>query len=155
MEKNIELWALEAIRQEMETIPGHLGMYYKNLVTGFTYGVREEENYLAASVIKLPLFLHVLTQDAEGSISMEDRLVTEVADKVPSCGALNLFTGEVEADIRTLCRLMICISDNTATNRLIRHCTIEGVEQGFRAMGLEKTKIRRGAYELYQAQLKK
>lgn len=140
---NKELQVLEAIRREMETLPGHVGMYYKNLVTGFTYGVREDEIYLAASVIKLPLFLHLLTRDAEGSLSMEDRIVTEMADKVPSCGALNLFTGPVEADIRTLCRLMICISDNTATNRLIRHCTVEGVEQGLRAMGLEKTKIRR------------
>lgn len=138
-----ELQALEAIRTEMETVPGHLGMYYKNLTTGFTYGVREEETYLAASVIKFPLFLHILSQDAQGALSMTDRLVTEEADKVPSCGALNLFTGAVEADIRTLCRLMICISDNTATNRLIRHCTMDGVERGFRAMGLEKTKIRR------------
>lgn len=143
MEHNRELQALKSIRRQMDEISGHLGLYYKNLTTGFEYGVRAEETYLAASVIKLPLFLHVLSRSAEGALSMEDRLVTEVEDKVPSCGALNLFTGAVETDIRTLCRLMICISDNTATNRLIRHCTMEGVEQGFRAMGLEKTKIRR------------
>ena len=140
---NKELQVLEAIHQEMDTLPGHVGMYYKNLVTGLTYGVREDEIYLAASVIKLPMFLHLLRRDAEGSLSMEDRIVTEMEDKVPSCGALNLFTEPVEADIRTLCRLMICISDNTATNRLIRHCTVEDVEQGLLAMGMKKTKIRR------------
>ena len=46
-----ELLTLNAIAAEMETIPGHTGFYYKNLVTGFTFGVREEETYLAASVI--------------------------------------------------------------------------------------------------------
>ena len=55
-----ELAALTAIAREMETLPGHLGFYYKNLATGFEYGVREDEAYLAASVIKFPLLLHVL-----------------------------------------------------------------------------------------------
>ena len=33
---------LNQIRAEMETLPGHLGFYYKNLVTGMEYGVRED-----------------------------------------------------------------------------------------------------------------
>ena len=134
---------LESIARQMEALPGHLGFYYKNLVTGYEYGIREEEAYLAASVIKLPLFLHVLTRSAEGSLDMNSRLTVEDSEKMPSCGALNLFTGPVEADIRTLCRLMIDISDNTATNKLINFCTIPGANEGFRAMGLEKTVLRR------------
>lgn len=138
-----ERQALETIRAEMETLPGHLGMYYKNLVTGAEYGVRADEAFLAASVIKFPLFLHVLTRDAQGTLSVNDRLTVEEWEKVPSCGAVTLFTGAVEADIRTLCRLMICISDNTATNKLIRHCGMEEIERAFIGMGLEKTRIRR------------
>ena len=61
-----ELEILEGIRREMEEIPGHLGFYYKNLVTGFEYGIREEEIYGAASVIKFPLFLHTLTECHKG-----------------------------------------------------------------------------------------
>ena len=34
---------LLAIREEMSTIPGHLGFYYKNLTTGYEFGIREEE----------------------------------------------------------------------------------------------------------------
>lgn len=138
-----ELSVLEGIRREMEALPGHLGFYYKNLVTGTEFGVGEEEIYGAASIIKFPLFLHILAECHMGNMSLDDRLVTEESDKVPSCGALNMFTGAVETDIRTMCRLMICISDNTATNRLIRHCGLDAIEQGFCQMGLEKTKIRR------------
>lgn len=140
---NRELAALEKIRAEMESLPGHLGMYYKNLITGETYGVRADEAFLAASVIKFPLFLHVLSLAEQGVLSMEDRLTVEEWEKVPSCGAVTLMTGDVEMDIRSLCRLMICLSDNTATNKMIRHCTMEGIAAGFRAMGLEKTKINR------------
>lgn len=135
--------ALESIAREMETLPGHLGFYYKNLETGYEYSVRAEEAYLAASVIKLPLFLYVLEQSAVGKIDMRERLTVEAWEKMPSCGALTLFTGDVEADIRSLCRLMIALSDNTATNKLIRYCTIPGANAGFRGMGLEKTVLRR------------
>ena len=135
--------ALDAIAREMETIPGHLGFYYKNLTTGYEYGIRETDAYLAASVIKLPLYLHVLQQSAGGKFSLHDRLTVEDWEKMPSCGALTLFTGPVEADIRTLCRLMIDLSDNTATNKLIRFCTIPGANQGFQSFGLEKTVLRR------------
>ncbi len=138
-----ERGALEAIRQEMEGIPGHTGFYYKNLTTGYEFSVRGGEVFGAASVIKLPLFMHVLAESAAGRMSMEERLTVTEADKVPICGALTLFTGPVEADVRTLCRLMISISDNTATNKLIRHSTIPGASEGFRRMGLEKTKLTR------------
>lgn len=138
-----ELSVLESIRKEIEELPGHLGVYYKNLVTGTEFGIGEEEIYGAASVIKFPLFLHILTECHRGNMSLEDRIVTEESDKVPSCGALNMFTGSVETDIRTMCRLMICLSDNTATNRLIRLCGFDAIEKGFAEMGLEKTRIRR------------
>ena len=138
---------LESIRFEIEQIPGHTGFYYKNLVTGFECGVRADEAFGAASVIKLPLFMHVLERASAGCFSMNDKLTVTQEDKVPICGALTLFTDDIEVDIRTLCRLMISISDNTATNLLIKHCTIEGISKGFRNMGLEKTVLRRRLFD--------
>ena len=141
--ENKELPVLDNIREKIMVLPGHLGMYYKNLATGLEYSVRGDEAFLAASVIKFPLFLHILKENAAGRIDLDQKLVVEEHEKMPSCGALTLFTGPVKADIRTLCRLMIDISDNTATNKLINFCTIEGANAGFRAMGLEETVLRR------------
>ncbi len=138
-----EASVLRSIAAEMESIPGHLGFYYKNLVTGYTFGIREEESYLAASVIKLPLYLHVLQQCDKKRMDMEEQLTISQTDKMPSCGALTLFGTDITTDIRTLCRLMIALSDNTATNKLMRRCTIAGVNAGFRAMGLKQTVLRR------------
>lgn len=140
---NQEAEVLQAIRQQAEKLPGHLGFYYKNLITEYEYGFRAEEIYLAASVIKFPLYLHILEQASRGKLDMTARLHVSQKDKVPSCGALTLFTEAVDADIATLCRLMIALSDNTATNVLINHCTIPGANEGFRNMGLEKTCLRR------------
>ena len=138
---------LDSIAREMENIPGHTGFYYYNLTTGEEYGVRDEEIFGAASVIKLPLFMHVLAECAAGRMSVDEQLTITKADKVPICGALTLFTGNVTADIRTLCRLMISISDNTATNKLIDRCTIPEIQEGFRAMGLEKTRLTRKLFD--------
>ena len=138
-----ELRALEGIRDEMETLQGHVGFYYKNLRTGAEYGVRADECFSAASVIKLPLYLHILERCHAGQMSLSEKITVTDHDKVPICGALTLFTGDVEADVATLCRLMISLSDNTATNVLIRHATLEGAAEGLRRMGLEKTQLRR------------
>ena len=138
-----QMQVLDAIRERMQAIPGHLGFYYKNLVTGVEYGVREDEAFAAASVIKLPLFLHLLRESAQGSVDLSEKLTITEADKVPICGALTLFTGEVQADLRTLCRLMISISDNTATNKLASYCGLETLEAAFESMGLRQTRFRR------------
>lgn len=147
---NQEKQVLDSIAAELESIPGHVGFYYKNLVTGFEYGVREEETFLAASVIKFPILLHVLNWAAGGEISLSDKLTVENWEKVPSCGGLNQFTDAVTADIRTLCRLMIVLSDNTATNKLIRFCGMEQCNSAFRAMGLSKTTLNRLLFD-YEA----
>lgn len=144
---NKTLAILEIIRNEMDSIPGHTGFYYLNLVNGDEYGVREDEVFGAASVIKLPLYMHIMAESAAGRMSLDDKLTITEADKVPICGALTLFTGDVEADVRTLCKLMISISDNTATNKLIDYSTIPGAQAGFRSMGLEKTQLTRKLFD--------
>lgn len=141
MSKETEI--LGAAAREMAGLHGHLGFYYKNLVTGTEYGVQEEDAYLAASVIKLPLYLHVLQECAAGNMSLEDRLTVTQDMKMPSCGALTLFSDAVEVDIGTLCRLMIALSDNTATNVLIRHCGIDSVNKSLQSWGLDQTVLRR------------
>ena len=144
---NKTLAILEIIRNEMDSIPGHTGFYYLNLVNGDEYGVREDEVFGAASLIKLPLYMHIMAESAAGRMSLDDKLTITEADKVPICGALTRFTGDVEADVRTLCKLMISISDNTATNRLIDYSTIPGAQAGFRSMGLEKTQLTRKLFD--------
>lgn len=143
MSNKKELHALKEMAEQTAAIPGHVGFYYKNLVTGFEYGVREDDIFSAASVIKLPLMMHILKECSEGRMSMQEKLTATEEDKVPICGALTLFTDPVSADIRTLCRLMISISDNTATNLLIKRAGLNNVSEGFLSMELQKTKLTR------------
>lgn len=142
-----EMQVLDSIRQRMEDIPGNIGFYYINLMTGTEYGVHEDEVFGAASVIKLPLYMHILAECAAGRMSMTEKLTVAKADKVPICGALTLFSDDIQVDVRTLCKLMISISDNTATNKLIDYSTIPQLQEGFHRMGLVKTQLTRKLFD--------
>ena len=132
---------------DMNSIPGHLGFYYKNLITGEEYGVRESEQYGAASVIKLPIFMCIAKWAAEGKADLSEKIKVNRDVMVPICGALTLFTDEPEVSILTLCRLMISISDNTATNVLIARFGIPAYQEEFKKIGLKDTQLLRRLFD--------
>lgn len=78
---------------------------------------------------------------------LQERLLVRDGDKVPGCGALQHISGTQAYDIESLCKLMITISDNTATNVLIRRFGIEFLNERFRALGLQETKIFRFLFD--------
>ena len=115
----------------LKQVPGKVGFYMKDLVTGETMGYNEDGLYQAASVIKLPIYAVIMKLAHEGKLSLSEKIVCRHEDKVPPCGALYFFTDEPAVDIKTLCGLMITISDNAATNLLIRRVGIEELNRQF------------------------
>lgn len=138
---------MNKLTEQLKQIQGEQGFYYKNLITDRVISYREDELFGPASVIKLPILMAVFKMASEGRASLEDRIVVLQEDKMPSCGALNSFTGEPEVDVRTLCNLMITISDNTATNVLIDYYTMEVLNQVFQEMGLVNTRVNRKLFD--------
>lgn len=137
----------DLILEKIKKTEGKIGFYYKNLVTKEEIVYNEKETFIAASVIKLPILAVIFREVAKGNADLSEVIKVKNNDKVPGCGALNLFTNEPSIDIKTLCRLMIAISDNTATNVLIKHFSIEKLSDKFHEIGLEKTKVRRLLYD--------
>lgn len=131
----------DSIQSRLASCSGNTGFYYKNLDTLYSFGVNEHEAFLAASVIKLPVCAEIYRQAALGKVDLDEKIIVSDCDKLPSCGALNSFTGDVEADIRTLCNLMITLSDNTATNVLLRRFGIAALNRGFQESGIHRSRI--------------
>ena len=143
MDDTLKLSILDRMKQQT----GHTGFYFKNLITGEELGYQETEQYLAASVIKLPIFMCISKWASEGKCSMDEKIHVGQEDKLPICGALTLFTDELDVDIRTLCKLMISISDNAATNLLIKRFGIAAYAEEFRNIGLSDTKLNRPLFD--------
>lgn len=137
----------EYVKRQLFSVPGHIGFYYKNLVTGETDGSRQTELFQAASVIKLPILAAILLEEREHPGVLQERLLVRDGDKVPGCGALQHISGTQAYDIESLCKLMITISDNTATNVLIRRFGIEFLNERFQVLGLQETKIFRFLFD--------
>lgn len=127
----------------IEELPGKIGVYYKDLNTGRSFGIHEKEPFLAASVIKLAVLIEAYRQVEESIISFHNIIPVKNEDKVPSCGSLNYMHDGLEVTIKDLCVLMIIQSDNTATNILLRHLGIESVNQTMKTLGYDKTHINR------------
>ena len=135
------------ILARLGALPGDIGFYYKDLVSGESFGHRENDMFQAASVIKLPIYAVVMKLWAEGKLDLFEKMVCRDEDKLPPCGALYFFTGDVELDINTLCGLMISISDNAATNLLIKRLGMDFLNEQFKEIGLKDTHLERYLFD--------
>ena len=137
----------QRIVDELKTMDGHTAVYFKNLITGEAFGVREEEAFLPASIVKLPLMAAILLMEHQGSTGMDEKITIYDSQKVPGCGALQHMTGDVTLDVDTLSKLMITISDTAATNALFRHYGPERIRRAFEQLGLSGTKFNRAYWD--------
>lgn len=128
----------------LEGIPGKTSVYYRNLVSGETIGIRETLPMMAASVIKIPVMAEAFYQIRTGEHSKNEIYVLQEGDKKPSCGCLNRMHAGLELTYEDLCNLMIILSDNSATNILIRLLGgMDRINKDLRGMGYETLRLNR------------
>jgi beta-lactamase class A len=127
----------------MGNLEGNIGVYYKDLTTGQSFGINENEQFLAASVIKIPVLAEAFRQEKLGMISFEEMVVINNQVKLPSCGSLTYMHDGLQVSVMDLCVLMIIQSDNTATNLMIKKLGIENINGFIKKLGLEKTHLNR------------
>ena len=120
------------------SLPGHVGFYYRDTVTGTEIAFHASDPVDAASVIKLPVMAEAFRQREAGLLSFDEKVTIRREDKMPSCGALTYMRDGLTVT------LMIILSDNTAANLLIRRLGIESVNATAAALGCgEGTMLRR------------
>ena len=135
------------IEAECEQLPGRVGLYYRDLQTGEHFGIREEEAFTAASIIKLPIMAELYRQFGEGSLCPDQLCEIRLEDKVPSCGAVAYIHDGALLTLQDLCNLMIVISDNSAANMLARRVGINSVNRYMQELGLRRTRMERLFYD--------
>lgn len=94
--------------------------------------IRADEPVRAASTMKLGVLLACLRLVECGGLALDDRLT--IGDRIGGSGTLWMTPSVRELSVDELLRLMICVSDNTATNALIDRVgmqTINGVLHDF------------------------
>mgnify|MGYP000216547197 CR=1 FL=1 len=128
------------IRREIESFDGEVFLYARNLSTGQSFGWREDERVRTASTIKLPIMAAVFDKVRKGQARWDERIELRDQDKVSGSGVLQELSHGVRLPLRDLVRLMIVVSDNTATNLVLDRITADAVNAFLDSLGLKQTR---------------
>ncbi len=125
---------------------GEISLAARNLQTGETTEYHPDRKVKTASVIKLPILIHLALTVAEGRYDWGEALTLTDAEKVGGAGVLSGMTAGLKISLHDLAYLMTAISDNTATNMLIEHLGVAVVNARMEAFGLTETRLLRKSY---------
>ena len=137
---------LPLLKATAEELNGSLHLAIRDIQTGEELHWRSNERVKTASVIKLPILIHVAQCVAQGNLSWDRILTLTEEEKVAGSGVLTGLTAGLELSLRDVCRLMTVISDNTATNMVIELIGVEAINRGIRSLGLDETTLFRKSY---------
>jgi beta-lactamase class A len=133
----------QKIRQGTANFQGVTSLFAKNLDTGASYGLRENERVRTASTIKLAIMVTVFDAVEHGHAKWTEKLTLHESEKVGGTGVLFEFSDGMQFPIRDLVHLMIVLSDNTATNLLLDRFTADAVNAQMDSLGLPNTRCLR------------
>jgi len=131
------------VRAAIAGFQGTVRLYARNLDTGETYGIGENEKVRAASTIKLPIMAAVFRAVAAGSTNWDETITLREEDKVTGSGVLREFSNGLKLPLRDVVHMMIVVSDNTATNMVIERITADAVNAEMDRYGLTATRCMR------------
>jgi beta-lactamase class A len=133
----------QRVRAEISKFKGHVSLFAKNLDTGASYGFGADDRVRTASTIKVPIMVEVFARVAEGKAKWDDELVLTEAKKVSGSGILLELSDGLRLTLRDAVRLMIVLSDNTATNLILDQITTDAVNDRMDQLGLKQTRVLR------------
>lgn len=128
------------VEEAIAHFPGAVSFFAKNLDTGQEYGIRSDERVRTASTIKLPVMAAVFAAIGQGKARWDETLEMKAADKVSGSGGIRELADGTRLTIRDLVRLMIVVSDNTATNLLLDRFGGDFVNAEMDRLGLRQTR---------------
>ena len=131
----------EAITGPAESLRGKMGVAVKNLETGESASFNGNEVFPAASTFKVPVLVGFYRQIESGTFSMEKNVILRREDLVPGSGVLKELTPGMVLSFRDLIKLMMVVSDNTATDLIVREVGMENMKDVIKELGLKNTKV--------------
>lgn len=103
--------------------------------TGPRFAAHADRPFALASVMKVPLLVHLLRRADAGTLELDARAPLGDADRVAGSGVLHLLDAGLAPTVRDLLRLMMVISDNMATDALLARTALAAVEREMHALG--------------------
>ncbi len=132
-----------AVYQLLAQLDGAVGLYIHDLDSGELFQIDSDRVFPSASVIKIPILALLLRDVQEGRVDWNAKRTIASRNRVGGTGILCELEPDYAPTMETLARLMIVLSDNTATNEIIDLLGLERVNGFCREMGCPNTVLMR------------
>ena len=121
---------------------GVLGLWAHDLRTGEEVALDACESFPSASTIKLWILRELFRQAELGRLDLDgSRVVLAEGDHTLGSGVLKDLSAGVSMSLRDVATLMVTVSDNTATNLLIRWLGTRAINHAAHAAGYRDTRL--------------
>jgi len=130
---------------------GVVGVTAIHLETGRRVSLNGAERFPMASTFKVPIAVQLFSRIDKGEVKLDQMIEIKQSDLHPGSGTLSdLFNkGGLALSVRNLMELMLLISDNSATDVMLRTAGgAEAVTARMRALGIDGINVNRSTAQL-------
>jgi len=131
------------VRAEVAPFKGHVSLFARNLDTGDEYSFSGDERVPTASTIKIAVMIEAFARVTEGRAKWTDDLVLTKAARYGGSGILPELGDGLRLTLQDCVRLMMVLSDNTATNMVLDYLSTDAVNARMNSLGFKQTRIMR------------
>lgn len=118
-----------------------IGVYIQDATSGSWLGINENENFVPASLLKVPIAIAIYKKYELGAINLDDELIVREQDIDVGAGVPDRYTVGNSYKIRDLLEWMLRLSDNTAKNILKGSLEPEELNSVFTHVGINNPYI--------------
>ena len=131
------------VEQLARSFPGKVGVLARDIESGAEVAYNADDQFPMASTYKVPILVTVYRQAEAGRFSMDDRVQITEAERGLGSGLLMSMRPGLNPTIYDLALLMITVSDNEATDLLLRKVGAENVTATMRQLGINAIRVDR------------
>src|SRR5947209_901979 len=131
------------IHAEITSFKGKVYLFARNLDTGEEYSLSGDERVPTASTIKIAVMIEAFARVTEGRAKWTDELVLTKAARYGGSGILPEVGDGLRLTLQDCVRLMMVLSDNTATNMVLDYLSTDAVNARMNSLGFKQIRILR------------
>lgn len=136
----------DSVRKVLDYIKAEeceVSVYFKQLNGDKFFEYKSQNRVPSASTIKILILAALFQKVIEGRVDLNNRIEVNEKDIVDGAGVIYILDKNNSYTILDLAKLMIILSDNTATNILIDLIGIEYINNYAKTIGLKNTELQR------------
>lgn len=132
----------EQIEKNISKLSGVVALSVKFINTNQSLEINSKQQLWAASIIKIPIACEFFRLVKNDQIDENTRIKVTNENLVEGAGVIKLLDRDDKFTLLDLVKLMLAVSDNSATNQVVDLIGWENVEKYMKQLGLKNTAYR-------------